>query len=193
MRKIILASNSPRRKELLEKVGLSFEIKTADFDECFDTALPPEEFAKSLALGKALKVSKIKYDAVIIAADTIVVVDDQILGKPKSSEDAKNMLKKISGRSHTAITGLAVVDSKSGKSITTSSKIILHFRDMTDKEIDLYVKTGEPLDKAGSYAVQGLGAIFIEKMEGDYYAAVGLPLNSLYEILKEFEIDLLQA
>ncbi len=191
MPKIILASASPRRKELLEKTGVPFIVEVSDYEEDMNLKLKPLELAKELSMGKAEAVVK-KHEgeeAVIIGADTFVVLNDKILGKPHTPEKAKEMIKEMSGRVHSVITGFTIIDAKSGKKISKAVESKVYFRRLTGKEIEDYVSTGEPLDKAGAYAIQEAGSVLIEKIEGDYTNIVGLPLPSLIEELKNFGIN----
>ncbi len=188
MKKIILASASPRRKELLEKIGLKFEVEAADIKEDLNSGLPPNELVKELSLQKAKAVAKKHPDAIIIGADTIGVLEGEIIGKPHTPAEAKKMLRLLNGKSHFVITGFTIIDTKTGKTVSKSVETKVYFRKLTEAEIDAYVKTGEPLDKAGGYAIQGLGALVVEKIEGDYYNVIGLPLSLLMESLKEFGV-----
>ena len=184
---LILASQSPRRKELLGLLGIDFEIRVADIDEAMDpTADPRQEVARVSRL-KARAVPKEPED-VVIAADTIVVCQGKILGKPKDSEDAKRMLRLLSGRDHQVMTGLCVL--RGQEEIAVTEVTDLHFRALTDEEIDRYVASGEPMDKAGAYGIQGGAALFCERMEGDYYNVVGLPVCRLSQILRTMLSDL---
>jgi septum formation protein len=191
MKKIILASGSPRRKELLEKIGLKFEVAAGDIEEDLNNGLPPRKLAEKLSLDKA-GAAALKYsDAVIIAADTLGVFEGKIIGKPHTPSVARKMLSMLSGKMHLVITGYTILDTGTRKSITKSVTTKVYFRRLTEAEIEAYVKTGEPLDKAGAYAIQGLGALIVEKIEGDYYNVIGLPLSSLMESLKEFGVKVL--
>lgn len=187
---IILASASPRRKEILTLLDIPFKIIVSDADETYDASLPPHFIAEALSLKKAAAVAKnIDSHAILIGADTIVVCDGKILGKPKDEIDAKNMLKSLSGKWHSVISGVTVLDNKSAKSKSFYVETKVKFSRLADEEIDEYVKTKEPMDKAGSYAIQGKGAKFIEEINGDYFNVVGLPLQRLYQVLKcEFNI-----
>jgi septum formation protein len=189
-RTIILASSSPRRKELLEKIGISFTVDPSDYPEDLNSDLSPEELAKSISRGKAQAVAKKYKDAIIIAADTFGILNGKILGKPHTPSEAEAMLQLISGKSHQVITGLTVIDSARQKSVTRTIETQVYIKKLSPEQISLYVKTGEPLDKAGAYAIQGLGSIIVEKIAGDYYNVVGLPLCALAESLKEFGLDL---
>lgn len=190
-RRIILASVSPRRKDLLAKTGLSFTSVDSGYEEDMTLPLLPKELAKHLALSKALAVAKKFPDAIIIAADTFVVLNNKVIGKPRSPKEARAMLAKLSGKPHTIITGLAIIDTKSGKKVNCSAINKVHMRKMTAREIAAYVQTGEPLDKAGAYAVQGLGGLFIKNIEGDFNGVVGLPLFILNLELQKLGVRLL--
>lgn len=189
MKKIILASQSPRRKALLKQVGLNFEVIVSNFEEKIEYSLKPEELAEKFSLQKAKDVARKQKNAIIIAADTLVVFNNEILGKPKTPEKARQMLKKLSGRSHLVITGFTIIDTKSGKTVTKSVKSKVYFKKLTNQEISSYVATGEPLDKAGAYAVQEKGGLFVEKIEGDFLNIVGLPISNLVKELKKFGVS----
>jgi septum formation protein len=189
MKKIILASASPRRKELLEKIGLKFVVQPSDTEEAFDSGLEPHELVRQISLKKAKTVAANHKNAIIIAADTIGVIGNKILGKPRTLNKAAQMLNEISGRSHLVITGLTVLDTATNKSISRTVDTVVFIKKLNKQEISAYVKTGEPLDKAGAYAIQGMGAIIVEKIEGDFYNVMGLPLQALTEILQEFGVD----
>lgn len=190
MKKIILASKSPRRKELLEKVGLKFEIKVSDFDESSVSKLPPKELAEFLSKEKGKAVAKEFKNAVIISADTIVILDGEMIGKPTSEEDARKMLRKLSGRDHQVITGFTIIDSEFDVSITRSVESRVFFREISDDEIDAYVETGETLDKAGGYGIHEKAAVFLERVDGDYSNVVGLPILPVIEELKKFGVNI---
>lgn len=187
--KYILASASDRRQELLKRIVQDFDIIVSNFDEDsikFNNNV--EEYVKLLAKGKAMDVFKTqKEEKIIIAADTVVVLNNQILGKPKSKQDAFNTLKMLSGNTHRVYSALAVLNTKNNKLITRCLYTEVEFDVLSDEEINLYINTGEPLDKAGSYGIQGLGGVFVKKINGCYYNVVGLPLNELKNILKEIE------
>ena len=178
MRKIILASTSPRRKELMESLGLPFEVMASNADESINPDKPLREEIENLSFRKALAVFKDHKDAIVIGSDTIVTLDEKILGKPLTKEKAKAMLKMISGRSHEVITAVSIITAQGSE--TFSSRSIVQFYEMSDEEIDEYVKSEEPLDKAGAYAIQGLGAKYIKGIIGDYYAIMGLPIGEVY-------------
>ena len=187
---IILASNSPRRGELLRQIGLSFVTAPANVDEQVQAGESPESYVVRVALDKARAAAAKAGSGVIIAADTIVVLGDRILGKPADRHDAELMLSLLSGRTHIVITGLAVIDAAAGKTATGTSLTRVWFRDLSQDEITSYVMTGEPLDKAGAYGIQGKGALFVKQIEGCYYNVVGLPLSLLGELLRNFSIRL---
>lgn len=180
---IILASKSPRRQELLKLLGVDFTIHTADIDETMDPDLPPEQEVARVGAEKAKAVAaSCGTDDIIIAADTIVVIDGQILGKPKSTADAVRMLNLLSGRRHEVMTGLTVLHGGSIQSRVVRTGI--EFRTLSDREIDAYVATGEPMDKAGAYGIQGRASIFVRHLDGDYFCVMGLPLCPLAEMLR---------
>lgn len=187
--RVILASGSPRRKEILEKMGVTFEIVTSDYAEDMTLPLPPDELVKHLAFGKAEGVAKKFPDALVIAADTIVVCEGKVLGKPHTAAIAEKMLSQLSGKNHEVITGMAIVYVAGEKFIQEAASTKVIFKTLTEIQIKEYVTTGEPLDKAGAYAVQGLGRAFIEKIEGDYWNLVGLPAGRLAEHLKVFGVS----
>jgi len=190
-RTIILASASPRKKELLGLTGMEFKVDPSDHKENMDLKISPHKLARFLSLDKARSVAG-KYDnAIIIAADTFVVKREQILGKPHTIEEAGRMLALLNGATHSVITGFTIIDTDTGKSLSRSVETRVTFKKLTMKEIDAYVKTKEPLDKAGAYAIQGLGSILIKRIEGDYFNVTGLPLCAMVESLKEFGIRIL--
>ena len=191
MKRIILASASPRRKELLEKIGLKFEVDASNCAEEVDPALEPDELTRRISLTKAKSVAPRYKDALIIAADTIGVIGKKLLGKPHTAGEARKMLAQISGKSHEVITGFTVLDTATNKIISGTVYTKVYIKKLTTQEIDAYVQTGEPMDKAGAYGIQGLGAVIVEKIEGDYYNVVGLPLSALAEVLEEFGISVL--
>lgn len=186
---IVLASASPRRRELLEMLGVSdFTIMPADTNEDAPAA-GPEETVQHIALVKARKVSgACPSGALVIAADTLVYLDGDTLGKPKNEDEAKAMLARLSGARHTVYTGVAVLCG--GRELTFAEKTDVFFRPMTRNEIDYYVQTGEPMDKAGAYGAQGLGAVFIERIDGDFFNVMGLPVCRLVTALRHFGLDL---
>ncbi len=183
---LILASQSPRRKELLGLFQLPFTVRVADIDETMDPALPPQEEVGRVSRLKALAVPRAT-DDLVIAADTIVVCEGRVLGKPRSQEEAREMLRLLSGRDHQVMTGMTLVR---GHIIRTHTEITdLHFRELSEAEIHRYVASGEPMDKAGAYGIQGGAALFCERIVGDYYNVVGLPLCRLGQMLQEFDFQ----
>jgi septum formation protein len=191
MKNIILASTSPRRKALLEQLGLKFSVDARVKEDTGLIGLEPDELVKAVSLKKAQSVAGFHPDAVIIAADTIGVIEGRIIGKPHSAKEARAMLAALSGEAHTVITGFTVLETLTGKSVTNSVETTVYFKPLSASEIDAYVATGEPLDKAGAYAIQGKGALLVERIEGDYFNVVGLPLCALSEVLKEFGVKFL--
>jgi septum formation protein len=191
MKRIILASASPRRKELLEQIGLRFEVEPSDYGEEIVAGSEPHEMAKKLSLGKARAAARKHRKALIIAADTLVVLGDRVFGKPHTNAQAREMLRTLNGKTHSVITGFTILDTETGKVLSRSVETRVHMRKQTLKEIDSYVRSKEPLDKAGGYAIQGLGAILVESIEGDFSNVVGLPLSALAEALEEFGVKVL--
>lgn len=189
MARLILASQSPRREALLRQVGLDFEVVPSDLEEELPAGMPPAEVAALLALDKARAVASARTEGLVIGADTVVVVDGRILGKPAGPEEARGMLRLLSGREHQVTTGIAVVDAASGRSRSGSVTTAVRFAPLGEEIIDRYVATGEPMDKAGAYGIQGFGALLIAGIEGDYNNVVGLPLRRLAELLGEFGYD----
>lgn len=183
--KIILASASPRRKELMWMLGVKeLEIIPARGEEKADISLAPDELVKRLAMAKAEEVSAFAgEDDVVIAADTIVWVDGQLFGKPHSEAEAKHMLETLSGRAHEVFTGVAVI--RGASKLCEAERSLVFFRELTEDEIGAYIKTGEPMDKAGAYGAQGKGAMLVRRIEGDFFNVMGLPICRLCEMLKE--------
>lgn len=188
MKKIILASSSPRRKELMSSLGLKFKVVDAKYRERKYNHLSPAKLVKVLALGKARSVAKYYPKAIIVAADTIVAHKGKIFGKPKSAVAATAMLEKLSATTHDIFTGLAVIDSSANKIFTKVERVKVYFKKLSRQVIHQYVESGEPLDKAGAYAIQGKGKKLVRKIEGDFSAAVGLPVKALGKILKKLYI-----
>jgi septum formation protein len=191
MKKIILASASPRRKALLEQIGLEFTVDASAKEDDNLAGQTPHQLVKEISRKKAESVAGKYPDAVIIAADTLGVIDGRIIGKPHSESEARAMLASLSGKTHSVITGFTVMDTLTRKTVAKSVETTVHMKRITKPEIEAYVKTGEPLDKAGAYAIQGLGAVLVEKIEGDYFNVMGLPLCALAEVLKEFGVIVL--
>lgn len=182
--KLILASASPRRAEILTAVGWEYEKKVADIDETEIPGEQPEDYVQRLAREKAETVARSYKDALVLGADTIVVIKNQIIGKPKDYADARRMLKMLSGNWHEVLTGIALVKVAQGKSEIKLDlqKTRVKFAELSDAEIDFLVERGAPLDKAGAYAVQAQAALFIEQIEGDYWNVVGLPISLVYKL-----------
>ncbi len=185
MSKLILASSSPRRADLLTQVGLEFQVIPSRFNEDNTLKMPQHKLTVHFARSKAEEVAFRVEEGLIIAADTVVVVDGEYLGKPQSVEQARVMLKKLSGGVHEVTTGLAVLDKKKQSIKTAYSTTRVWFRRLRDEEVTAYIQTGEPMDKAGSYGIQGRAALFVNKIEGCYFNVVGLPLVELGRILTE--------
>lgn len=187
--KYVLASGSLRRQELLHRIVDDFEILVSNFDEdsvIFDGNV--EEYVINLAKGKALSTKEcLKEDAIIIAGDTIVVLEDEILGKPKNEEDAYNMLKNLSGKTHRVYSGIVLINMYNNKVEEASLYTEVRISNLSDEEIRDYIITREPLDKAGAYGIQGFGGVFVEGIDGCYYNVVGLPLNLLNKMLKKIK------
>ncbi|MDD5639287.1 MAG: Maf family protein [Candidatus Pacebacteria bacterium] len=190
-RRIILASTSPRRKEILDKTMLLFEIQESFYEEDMTLKMSPEKLAEYLSLGKAKSVADKNPDAIIISADTFVVYDNKCLGKPKTKLLAKKMLTMLSGKKHEIITGVTIIDTSNNHTISFHGTTKIFMKKLSPQIINSYIKTGEPLDKAGGYALQEIGAILIEKIDGDFFNAMGLPINRLTEELKAFGIKIL--
>ncbi len=186
--KIVLASASPRRRELLGLLGLDFVIEDSGVPEETDPAESPAESAVRLAREKAEAVASRFADALVLGADTVVVAGREILGKPVDSEDARHMLQLLRNRWHFVITGIALVDSRNGSQEARFVETGVRMTDYSDSEIESYVKTGEPFDKAGSYAVQGLGGRLVARVEGCYTNVVGLPVCEVAEMLRKFDV-----
>ncbi len=188
MTRIILASNSPRRRELLSNIGLKFDVIPDNTPEPMNDKFGPEETVLNLAKFKGeniLKQLSSEDKAIIIAADTVVAIGDRVLGKPKSKDDAFEMLSLLSGKSHTVYTGVYIIENSSKKSANFYEKTEVYFKSLDIKEIKDYINIGEPMDKAGSYGIQNLGSLFVEKIQGDYFNVVGLPVCHLGKVLKE--------
>ncbi len=194
--KIILASNSPRRKEILSQLNLQFEVLPSAFEEKANE-MEPQTMAEHFAAMKARDVylrlkdsGQLKEDVYILGADTIVYCNE-VMGKPKNKEEAYSMLRRLSNREHKVISGLSIIQGSTGKTITTHDTTLVWIRELSDNEIKSYIDSGEPADKAGAYAIQGLAALFVEKIQGCYFNVVGLPVNKLYRIMKEYGVQLI--
>ena len=186
---LILASQSPRRRELLGLLKLPFTVRVADIDETMNPALPPQEEVARVSLAKARAVERDPED-IVIAADTIVVLGDRVLGKPADEAQAEEMLTALSGRAHQVMTGVTVL--RGDRALTATEITDIHFRKLSNREIRRYIATGEPMDKAGSYGIQGGAALFAEKIHGDYYNVVGLPVCRLLRMLRELAPDIME-
>lgn len=191
MRPIILASASPRRQELLANLGLEFEVKVSDVDEHIEENIPPAQLVENLAERKASAIAAESISGLVIGADTIVVLGEKPLGKPADRDAAVEMLQNLQGRSHEVYTGLAVIDVSTGQSVVTHQATAVRFKPMTSEQIERYVDTGEPMDKAGAYAVQGKASIFIDSIRGCYFNVVGLPVSKLADALRTFGVEIL--
>jgi septum formation protein len=180
---VVLASSSPRRHQLLELIGVAHDVRAADVDETHIAGEQPDSYAERLARAKAERISADDGEAVVIGADTIVVVDGEVLGKPRDANDAARMLVMLSGRAHEVMTAVAV--SHEGHTAAAVEKVSVTFRDLSDEEISSYIATGEPMDKAGAYGIQGYGATIVRRIDGDYFAVMGLSLVRLVELLDQ--------
>jgi septum formation protein len=180
--RVVLASSSPRRRELLSLIGITHEVHPADIDESYRPGETPSRHAERLAREKAAAVAARTPDAVTVGADTIVVVDGDVLGKPRDEAHAAEMLRRLSGREHTVITAVAAV--WRGTTASAVEVVGVTFRPISGAEIDAYIATGEPMDKAGAYGIQGFGATIVERVDGDYFAVMGLALNRLVRLLE---------
>ena len=187
MTPLILASSSPRRAEILRAVGWPFETQAAGVDETRLSGEAPEDFVRRLAREKADAVARTRLFGLVLGADTTVVVDGEVLEKPRDEEDARRMLRRLSERWHEVLTGVALVRAETGRAVVGVERTRVRFAAMTDEEIEWHVETGDVLDKAGAYAVQGRAALFIEGIEGDYWNVVGLPVRLVYELARGFE------
>jgi septum formation protein len=181
--RVLLASSSPRRRELLTMIGIAHEVIPADIDEAYLPGESPVAHAERLARSKADTIARVAPDAVVIAADTIVVIDDQVLGKPRDAAHAGAMLRQLSGRTHEVFTAVAVAR---GTRIDSGVEIVsVTFRELRDEEIDAYIATREPMDKAGAYGIQGYGATIVQRIDGDFFAVMGLSLVRLVTLLSK--------
>ncbi|HEX8475159.1 MAG TPA: Maf family protein [Pyrinomonadaceae bacterium] len=189
LERLVLASSSPRRSEILRAVGWPFEAEVRGIDE---SILPQEEatvYVERLARAKAEAVASQRLFGLVLGADTVVVVDGRVLGKPRGRDEAREMLRLLSGREHEVLTGVALVRAESKRFVVSHERTRVHFGAMSDAEIDWYVETGESMDRAGAYAVQGRAALFVESVEGDYFNVVGLPIRLVYRLAQEMATD----
>lgn len=184
LKNLILASASPRRKELLQQTNIPFDIVVSTIEEIVDPTLTPQEVVISLANQKATDVANQYRNSVVLGSDTIVVHNNEILGKPRDESDAFRMLKLLSGATHDVMTGVAIVSEE--KTVTFAVTTQVTFWELTDDEIHRYIATKEPMDKAGSYGIQGKGCLFVKEIQGDYFSVVGLPISKVYQELKQF-------
>jgi septum formation protein len=184
---LILASNSPRRKEILQNAGYDFSVKVKSTDETFPFDMPVEEVPVFLAKQKAICFKNEIQNEIILCADTVVIVDNQVINKPVDKKEAKEMLRLLSGKIHRVITGVCILTSKNEECFSDAT--FVHFKELTDWEIDYYIERCKPFDKAGSYGVQDfIGMIGIPKIEGSFYTVMGLPIHLVYEMLKKYII-----
>ncbi|MEW6052541.1 MAG: Maf family protein [Nitrospirota bacterium] len=190
---IILASASPRRREILRRTGLKFSVDESSYEEADLPGLKPRALAEFHALHKARDVARRHRNAIVLAADTIIVLKGRRYGKPRDTAQAAEMLKALSGKAHSVITGFAIIDTADSRELSGSVETKVFFRRLTKDEITAYVNSGEPLDKAGAYGIQGLGGVLVEKIEGDFSNVVGLPLSAVSEGLKKFGVSVLQV
>lgn len=190
--KLVLASKSPRRRQLLEMMNIDFEFRESGYEEDMEAKKNPFELAKFLAMKKGLAIAKYYQDAIIISADTFIFFENEIIGKPESLDHARIILKRFSGKTHKVITGLALINTLTGEQICDTGQAIVKFSKLDNQEIESYLLCGKPMDKAGAYAIQEEAGFFIEKIEGDYYSVMGLPLVKLYQHLKKMGINLLK-
>jgi septum formation protein len=188
---LVLASGSPRRKELLAGLGLSFEVKVSDVDETIEPGTDPVEIVQELAYRKAKAVANSLSHGLVLGADTIVVCDGVILGKPVDEDDAKQMLSRLSGRTHMVYTGIAFVEAGGGREVRDVCGTKVKMKELSPEMISRYVATGEPMDKAGAYGIQGAASAFIPEIQGDYFNVVGLPVSLVADHLASFGYQIL--
>lgn len=189
-RQLVLASKSPRRRELLESLGWEFIVHPGNFEEkeTLETSGPAEDLALHNAIGKAQSVMRHFRDALIIGVDTVVAFNEHLLGKPKDREDAGRILRLLSNTTHKVISAICVIDSKNGKNISAIETTMITLDRLEEADIEAYINSGEGADKAGGYAIQGLGALFCKRIEGDYFNVVGLPIYRLRKLLGDFGV-----
>jgi septum formation protein len=186
---LVLASSSPRRAEILTAVGWPFETHPAGVDETRRAGEPPEDFVRRLAREKAEAVAQSRLFGLVLGADTTVVVEGEVLEKPRDAEDARRMLGRLSGRWHEVLTGVALVRAETGRTTVGLERTRVRFAETSEEEVAWHVETGDVLDKAGAYAIQGRAALFIQAIEGDYWNVVGLPVRLVYELARGFEAE----
>ena len=189
---IILASSSPRRAQLLETIGVEYELAPSQVQERMHAGEAPPDYITRLARAKVIAVARKRESGLVIGADTIVVLDGRVLGKPEDEQDAERMLRQLSGRWHAVMTGVALYDIASRREVADYDKTLVRFAQLTDKEIEWYLKSGEPMDKAGSYGIQGLGSLFVEEIAGNYFNVVGLPIPLVYRLARRLGYSFIQ-
>ena len=189
-KQIVLASASPRRNELLAGLGLKFEVEPSQVTEKAYADEAPHDYIMRIARAKAVAVARRRDCGLVIAADTEVVLDGKVLGKPRDHEDAKRMLRLLSGKWHAVMTGVALYYVDTGKEAVDYAKTLVRLANLSEEEIDWYVATGEPMDKAGSYAIQGLASLFVDEIAGNYHNVVGLPIPLLYRLARQLGCNL---
>lgn len=186
---LILASSSPRRKELLAGLNVPFVTHPSSADEDVPAGTSPHDIVEMLALRKANAVAGQHERGLVIGSDTIVVLHGEVFGKPRDDDEAADMLSKLQNQAHTVFSGVAIVDAGSGRSLIRHNRTEVHIKPLSAEQIRRYVATGEPADKAGAYAIQGIGATIVERIAGDYFTVVGLPMSLLSDMLREFGIE----
>jgi len=191
-KKIILASTSPRRHGLAQQMGLEFEVVPSDYEEDMTMDLGPENLAMTLAYGKAQDVAKKYTEGIVLGIDTFISFEGKKLGKPKTEEKAREFLRSFSGKELQVYSGVALIDCETKQEIRDFEVSGVKFRELSNEEIDLYIKTGEPMDKAGAFTIQGLGSIFIEKINGCYSNIVGFPISNIYKNLNKLGVNIFE-
>ena len=186
MSQIILASSSPRRCEIMKLLGKEFKVDSIEVDETIEESKSVQDNVKRLAYLKAKAVAKKYPNDLVIGADTVVCLNDKIIGKPENVEHARVILKSLSGTSHEVVTGVCII--KGRNQICFETQTLVYMNQISDYEIEQYIKTNEPMDKAGAYGIQGKGAVFVKEIRGDFYNVMGLPINRIYNIIKEKEL-----
>lgn len=190
--KIVLASTSPRRADLLKQIGVEFELASGNVQELPHPDEAPADYITRLARAKVIAVAREREAGLIIGADTVVVLDGQLLGKPQDEADAERMLRSLSGTWHAVMTGVALFDCATGQEVADFDKTLVRFARLSNQEIEWYVMTGEPMDKAGAYGIQGLGGLFVDEIAGNYYNVVGLPLPLVYRLARRLGYSFLK-
>ena len=182
--RIILASASPRRAELLSQIGVEFELAPSPVEERPHPDEAPPDYITRIARAKVIAVARHRESGLVIGADTVVVLDGRLIGKPEDRADAQDLLRQLSGRWHAVMTGVALYDVETRHEVADYDKTLVKFGQLTDREIEWYVNTGEPMDKAGAYGIQGLGGLFVDEIAGNYYNVVGLPIPLVYRLAR---------